>query len=83
MAGDAEWGQKMQDDKDDGAQWLIDQNIAKPGRIAIFGYSYGGYAAFAASVTEKLTVTASNSAPRSVRNTSVNGSVSAPPSFAV
>ena len=39
--------------------------------------------AFAASVTEKLTVTASNSAPRSVRNTSVNGSVSAPPSFAV
>ena len=50
MAGDAEWGQKMQDDKDDGAQWLIDQNIAKPGRIAIFGYSYGGYAAFAAAV---------------------------------
>ncbi len=25
MAGDAEWGQKMQDDKDDGARWLIDQ----------------------------------------------------------
>ena len=52
MAGDAEWGQKMQDDKDDGAQWLIDQNIAKPGRIAIFGYSYGGYAAFAAAVRD-------------------------------
>jgi dipeptidyl aminopeptidase/acylaminoacyl peptidase len=50
MAGDAEWGQKMQDDKDDGAKWLIDQKIAKPGHIAMFGFSYGGYAAFAASV---------------------------------
>ncbi|PZO66324.1 MAG: S9 family peptidase [Pseudoxanthomonas suwonensis] len=50
MAGDAEWGQKMQDDKDDGAKWLIDNKIAIPGRIAMFGFSYGGYAAFAASV---------------------------------
>ena len=49
MAGDAEWGQKMQDDKDDGAKWLVSQNIAKPDRIAMFGYSYGGYSAFAAS----------------------------------
>ena len=50
MAGDAEWGQKMQDDKDDGAKWLIEQGIAKPGHIAMFGFSYGGYSAFAASV---------------------------------
>ncbi|HDS1100590.1 alpha/beta hydrolase family protein [Stenotrophomonas maltophilia] len=50
MAGDAEWGQKMQDDKDDGAQWMIDQKIARPGHIAMFGFSYGGYSAFAASV---------------------------------
>lgn len=50
MAGDAEWGGKMQDDKDDGAKWLIDQGLAKPGHIAMFGFSYGGYAAFAASV---------------------------------
>lgn len=50
MAGDAEWGQKMQDDKDDGAKWLIGQKIAIPGRIAMFGFSYGGYAAFAAAV---------------------------------
>jgi dienelactone hydrolase len=49
-AGDAEWGQKMQDDKDDGAKWMVDQGIAKPGRIAIFGFSYGGYSAMAASV---------------------------------
>jgi len=49
-AGDGEWGQKMQDDKDDGAQWLIDQKIAAPDRIAMFGYSYGGYAALAAAI---------------------------------
>lgn len=49
-AGDAEWGGKMQDDKDDGAKWLIEQKLAAPGRIAMFGYSYGGYAAFAAAV---------------------------------
>ncbi len=50
MAGDAEWGQKMQDDKDDGVKWLVDQGIAKPGHVAMFGFSYGGYSAFAASV---------------------------------
>ncbi|MCC7267468.1 MAG: S9 family peptidase [Caulobacteraceae bacterium] len=49
-AGDREWGQKMQDDKDDGARWMIAQKIAEPGRIAMFGYSYGGYAALAASI---------------------------------
>ena len=49
-AGDNEWGQKMQDDKDDGAYWLAEQGIADADRIAIFGYSYGGFAAMAASV---------------------------------
>jgi dipeptidyl aminopeptidase/acylaminoacyl peptidase len=49
-AGDAEWGQKMQDDLDDGAKWLIEQRIAAPDRIAVHGYSYGGYAAYAAAV---------------------------------
>jgi dipeptidyl aminopeptidase/acylaminoacyl peptidase len=49
-AGDQQWGLKMQDDKDDGAAWLVQQGIADPKRIAIFGYSYGGFAAVAASV---------------------------------
>ena len=49
-AGDAEWGQKMQDDKDDGAKWLIAQGIAAPDRIAMHGYSYGGYSAMVAAV---------------------------------
>ena len=50
LAGDMEWGQKMQDDKDDGAAWLVKEGYAAKERIAIFGYSYGGFAAFAASV---------------------------------
>ena len=49
-AGDREWGQKMQDDKDDGARWLVEQGITEADRIAIYGYSYGGFAAMAASV---------------------------------
>src|SRR6056297_94958 len=49
-AGDAEWGLKMQDDKDDGAKWLVEQGIADPDRMVIFGYSYGGFAAAAAAV---------------------------------
>lgn len=49
-AGDQQWGQKMQDDKDDGAAWLVAEGIADPQRMAIFGYSYGGFAAIAASV---------------------------------
>ncbi len=50
LAGDAEWGQKMQDDKDDGAAWLVSEGIADADRIAIFGYSYGGFAAAAAVI---------------------------------
>ena len=50
MAGDAQWGLKMSDDLDDGAAWLVQQGIAAKNRIAIFGYSYGGFAAVAASV---------------------------------
>lgn len=49
-AGDAEWGQKMQDDKDDGAAWLVAEKLADPKRLALFGFSYGGYAAFVAAV---------------------------------
>lgn len=49
-AGDNEWGQKMQDDLDDGAQWLVQQGVAQQGRVAIYGFSYGGYAAMAAAV---------------------------------
>ena len=42
-----EWGKKMQDDITDGVTWLIDQGIADPKRVAIYGASYGGYATLA------------------------------------
>jgi len=42
-----QWGRKMQDDITDGVQWLIDQGVADPNRIAIYGGSYGGYATLA------------------------------------
>jgi len=50
LAGDKQWGLTMSDDLDDGAAWLISQGIAAKNRIAIYGYSYGGFAAVAADV---------------------------------
>ncbi|MEJ2236740.1 MAG: S9 family peptidase [Gemmatimonadales bacterium] len=44
-AGDKEWGGKMHDDLVDAVRWVVDQGIADPTRIAIYGGSYGGYAA--------------------------------------
>ncbi len=43
--GWGEWGLSMQNDITDGTRWLIDQGIAHPDRIGIYGGSYGGYAA--------------------------------------
>ncbi len=42
-----QWGLAMQDDITDGVEWLIDQGIADSSKIAIWGGSYGGYAALA------------------------------------
>lgn len=42
-----QWGRTMQDDISDGVKWLIDQGIADPKRVAIYGGSYGGYATLA------------------------------------
>jgi dipeptidyl aminopeptidase/acylaminoacyl peptidase len=42
-----QWGKTMQDDLTDSAKWLVDRGIADPERIAIYGGSYGGYAALA------------------------------------
>ncbi|MEP5622309.1 MAG: prolyl oligopeptidase family serine peptidase, partial [Hyphomicrobiales bacterium] len=51
-AGYGEHGLAMQDDKDDGAKYLIEQGLADPDRVAFYGWSYGGYAAFVASQRE-------------------------------
>lgn len=50
FAGDGQWGLRMQDDKDDGLAWLVQQGIADPSRAIIYGFSYGGFAAMAATV---------------------------------
>jgi dipeptidyl aminopeptidase/acylaminoacyl peptidase len=44
-AGDREWGAKMHDDLIDAVRYVVDQGWADPDRIAIYGGSYGGYAA--------------------------------------
>ncbi|MGE8003598.1 S9 family peptidase [Lysinibacillus sp. NPDC093216] len=46
-AGNKQWGLKIQDDITDGVQWAIDQGIADPKRIGIYGASFGGYATLA------------------------------------
>ncbi|MFT9817839.1 S9 family peptidase [Lysinibacillus sp. NPDC056185] len=46
-AGNKQWGLKIQDDITDGVQWVIDQGIADPKRIGIYGASFGGYATLA------------------------------------
>jgi dipeptidyl aminopeptidase/acylaminoacyl peptidase len=42
-----QWGQTMQNDITDGVKWLLDEGIADPERVAIYGGSYGGYATLA------------------------------------
>jgi dipeptidyl aminopeptidase/acylaminoacyl peptidase len=44
-AGYREWGAAMQDDVTDATRWAIEQGIADPKRICLYGSSYGAYAA--------------------------------------
>ena len=39
-----QWGLAMQDDVTDGVKWAVEQGIADPKRVCIYGASYGGYA---------------------------------------
>ncbi|MEU6764716.1 S9 family peptidase [Streptomyces sp. NPDC046853] len=43
-AGIGEFAGKMHDDLIDAVRWAVDQGYADPGRVAIMGGSYGGYA---------------------------------------
>jgi len=48
-------GYSMQDDKDDGALYLVEKGLVDKDRMAMFGWSYGGYAALiAASRDEQI-----------------------------
>jgi dipeptidyl aminopeptidase/acylaminoacyl peptidase len=46
-------GYMMQDDKDDAAAYLVERGLVDPERIAMFGWSYGGYAALIAASREE------------------------------
>ena len=48
-AGFARWGHEMQDDLEDAITYLAERKLGDPQRAAIFGWSYGGYAAFVGS----------------------------------
>ncbi|MEU4247995.1 S9 family peptidase [Amycolatopsis sp. NPDC026612] len=47
LAGDREWGGRMQDDLVDAVRWVVERGYADPARLAVYGVSYGGYAALA------------------------------------
>jgi dipeptidyl aminopeptidase/acylaminoacyl peptidase len=51
-AGFQGWGTAMHMDITAGARWLRDQGIVDPQRLAIVGWSYGGYAALIGAVKE-------------------------------
>ena len=46
-AGNREWGGTMHNDLIDSVNWLVEQGISDPQKIAIMGGSYGGYATLA------------------------------------
>lgn len=50
-AGWHQWGGTMQDDVTDATRWAVQQGIANPKRICIYGGSYGGYAALEGAVS--------------------------------
>lgn len=52
VAGYQQWGQAMQDDVTDATRWAINEGIADPRRICIYGSSYGAYAALMGAVRE-------------------------------
>lgn len=49
-AGYRQWAKRMQDDVTDAVNDLVKRGIADPKRIAIYGASYGGYAALMGAV---------------------------------
>ena len=47
-----QWGDEMQDDLTDATVWAIKSGITEPGKVCIYGASYGGYAALMGAVKE-------------------------------
>ncbi len=51
-SGALQWGRKLQFDLTDATRWAIEQKIADPKRICIYGASYGAYAALMGVASE-------------------------------
>lgn len=49
-AADKQWAGNVQNDIVDGVLWAIENGIADPKKIAIYGRSYGGYAALLGAI---------------------------------
>lgn len=69
QAAIGEFSGRMHDDLIDGLDWLIGQGIADPARVAIYGCSYGGYAALvgASFTPERFAATISYSGMSDLR----------------
>lgn len=52
QAGARQWGGDMQHDVTDATRWAIEQKVADPQRICIYGASYGAYAAMMGAAME-------------------------------
>ncbi|MCP1727641.1 dipeptidyl aminopeptidase/acylaminoacyl peptidase [Natronospira proteinivora] len=52
QAGYRRWGAEMQDDVTDATHWAIDEGIADPDRVCLFGGSFGAYATLQGLVRE-------------------------------
>ena len=50
QAGYGKWGREMQNDISDAVNYLVEEGIADPERVCIYGGSYGGYATMAGLV---------------------------------
>lgn len=51
-AGYLKWGTRIQQDLIDGVKWAIDQKFADPGRICVYGASFGGYSAMMTTIRQ-------------------------------
>ena len=51
-AGFGQWGGRMQDDITDATRWAVENGIADPSRVCIFGASYGAYSAMMGTIRE-------------------------------
>jgi len=52
QAGYRQWGSRIQDDLADGIRWAVQQGFADPGRVCVYGASFGGYSAMLLAARE-------------------------------